>query len=198
VHPKRYRETYWGLSTSSTCGPITVTGVLNDILNVVVSTLWVSLCLLLVNYVIEGRIRKRQRRWTALLHQLSADTHFTQFRSSMRFSALHERNRWLGESLEEQREKLEAAWQEAEREELVSIQLDDCSCRGLATLNQGLASPRLSGRALLSRWPCRWHRGLTQGMRPGRWRVWPRRGPLPWCSGRRSGSPGSRWPGRVG
>ena len=34
---------------------------------------------------------------------------------------LEERGQWFGESLQEQREKMEAAWQEAERGELMSI-----------------------------------------------------------------------------
>jgi len=34
---------------------------------------------------------------------------------------LHEREQWRGETVEEQRESLEAAWQEAERGELISL-----------------------------------------------------------------------------
>jgi antitoxin ParD1/3/4 len=34
---------------------------------------------------------------------------------------LHERHQWFGESLEEQRESLEAAWQQGERGELTSL-----------------------------------------------------------------------------
>jgi antitoxin ParD1/3/4 len=36
--------------------------------------------------------------------------------------SLHERSQQLGETLDEQREKLEAAWQEAERGELMSME----------------------------------------------------------------------------
>ena len=40
---------------------------------------------------------------------------------SVAVELLHEREQWLGESLEEEREKIEASWQEAERGEVFTL-----------------------------------------------------------------------------